>query len=138
MGDQDGFKATGVRETGELVTELTAKAGEAERAGVSRRSFVTSALLATGATVLGSAAVARAAGRPVFSKSTGARSCSCSEKRIFSIAATAELLATTMYYRALALPTDLPDVNSNRQPQLLPGGADGGISALRTAYRSGR
>jgi hypothetical protein len=100
------------RETGELVTELTAKAGEAERAGVSRRSFVTSALLATGATVLGSAAVAKAAGRPAFSKSTVARTCSCSEKRIFSIAATAELLATTMYYRALALPTDLPDVNS--------------------------
>jgi hypothetical protein len=104
------------RETGELVTELSAKAGEAQARGLSRRSFVSSALLATGAAVLGSTVAADAAVRPVLRSAlvpnTTTSKCSCTPTTIFSIAATAELLATTMYYRALALPTDLPDVNS--------------------------
>jgi hypothetical protein len=101
-----------LRTTSEVMTELVAKADESLRAGESRRSFFTRTAHIAGATALGAAGVgmlqpiaARAAARPAAGNSD-------TLQEVIDIAATAESLATTFYFYALAAGSALPDVNS--------------------------
>lgn len=99
-----------LQETGNVAIELVAKAHEARAAGTSRRSFFASTAKLAGATALGSAGLGlmqpMAAAAATFTATSTDR-----PKDIFDIAATAEALASTFYYNALAS-TSLPDVNN--------------------------
>jgi len=101
-----------VLETGTVMTELVAKAREARTAGQSRRDFFANSAKLAGATALGAAGVnillpvaARAASTTLPSTDTVAD--------ILNIACTAESLAITFYYQALAHQDLLPDVNNS-------------------------
>jgi hypothetical protein len=103
-----------LRTSEEVMTELVIKAREAVSAGESRRSFFARTAQIAGATALGAAGVgllqpiaAQAAIRPA--KTTN----SDTLQEIVNIAATAESLASTFYYNALAAGASLPDVNSS-------------------------
>jgi hypothetical protein len=100
-----------LRTTSEVMTELVAKATESARAGESRRSFFSRSAKLAGATALGAAGAgilqpiaARAAARTPSGKDT--------LQEDIDIAATAEALASTFYYHALAAGDKLPNVNS--------------------------
>jgi hypothetical protein len=102
-----------LRTADEVMTELVIKAREAVATGESRRSFFNRTAQIAGATALGVAGAgllqpiaARAAIRKTKSTNTDTL------QQIVNIAATAESLATTFYYYALAAGTALPDVNS--------------------------
>ncbi|MBV8596833.1 MAG: ferritin-like domain-containing protein [Candidatus Eremiobacteraeota bacterium] len=94
------------QETGELVHEISSRAREAKGRGVSRSAFLATATAGTAGVLASSGALGA-----VIPRQTTA-TCGCSAVDIYNIAATAELLAITMYYRSLVEPTDLPDVNS--------------------------
>lgn len=101
-----------LRTSTEVMTELVAKAGESARAGESRRSFFGRTAQLAGATALGAAGAgllqpiaARAAARPPAGNSD-------TLQEDIDIAATAEALASTFYYHALAAGDKLPNVNS--------------------------
>jgi len=96
-------------ETGEVLTELVAKAGEAIRAGTSRRDFFARTAKLAGATALGGAGIGLL--QPLAAASALAGTApSDTTQTILNIAATAEALATTFYYHAL-YGEYLPDVN---------------------------
>ncbi len=101
-----------LRQSTDVMTELTVKAREAVRAGTSRRDFFTRTATLAGATALGAAGAgflqpiaAAAAARTTSGNSD-------TTQEVLNIAATAEALASTFYYQALQNQTALPDVNS--------------------------
>jgi hypothetical protein len=96
------------RETGELTLEIHAKAREARAQGASRRSFFEKAGVIAAGSVLG------VGGLPLMMPRSAQAATKSTDtiQDIINIAATAEMLATTFYYNALILPTNLPDVNS--------------------------
>ena len=100
-----------LRCTGEVMGELTAKAGEAARAGESRRSFFNRTAKLAGATALGVAGVNLL--QPIAARAATQGSVNTDTVQgIIDIAATAESLAVTFYYNALAAGSALPNVNS--------------------------
>jgi hypothetical protein len=100
-----------LRETGDVVGELVAKAGEANRAGTSRRRFFEATASLAGATALGAAGLKLI--QPLSAAAAVARTTTTTDTfmNIIHIAATAEALASTFYYLALKS-SQLPDVNS--------------------------
>ena len=101
-----------LRDTTEVMTELTAKAKEAVNTGTSRRDFFARTATLAGATVLGSAGAgllqpiaAAAATRPTKGNND-------TLQEVINLAATAESLAVTFYYQALENVAGLPDVNN--------------------------
>jgi hypothetical protein len=100
-----------LEETGEVLVELVAKARETIQVGGSRRSFFARTAKLAGATALGAAGVGLL--QPLAARTALAGSAPTdTTKDILNIAATAEALAVTFYYHALATPA-LPDVNNN-------------------------
>ncbi len=98
-----------VRETGEVLTELVAKAGETLRAGGSRRSFFASTAKLAGATALGGLGLGLL--QPLAAaKAWAGTQPTDTFQSIINIAATAECLGITFYYHAL-FGERLPDVN---------------------------
>jgi hypothetical protein len=103
-----------LRTSTEVMTELVAKAKEGALIGESRRSFFNRTAKIAGATALGAAgarlfqpvAALAATGRANPAKNTDTL------QEVINIAATAECLAVTLYYHALAAYSKLPDVNS--------------------------
>ena len=98
------------RTTGEVMGELATKAGEAARAGESRRSFFNRTAKLAGATALGAAGVNLL--QPIAAKAAADPMNTDTVQGIIDIAATAESLAVTFYYNALAAGSALPNVNS--------------------------
>jgi len=96
------------RETGEITLEIHAKAREASAKGTSRRAFFEKATTLAAGTVLGASGLPLMMPRPAYAATTSTDTI----QDIINIAATAELLATTFYYKSLAIPSSLPDVNS--------------------------
>lgn len=80
-------------------------------AGERALEFSRSAFLRRTAVVGGAAALGTSILTPLLSTRAHAATCSCTTQDIVNIAATAELLATTTYFQALKLPTQLPQVN---------------------------
>jgi hypothetical protein len=102
-----------LRTADEVMTELVIKAREAVSAGESRRSFFTRTAQIAGATALGAAGAGLL--QPIAARAAMRRAKPTNSdtlQEIVNIAATAESLATTFYYNALAAGTSLPDVNS--------------------------
>lgn len=99
-------------QTGEAAIELAHKAREARARGESRRSFFASTAKLAGATALGAAGISVLQPIAAASASTGSGITDTTQD-IANIAATAEALAMTFYYHALAHPYTLPNVNSN-------------------------
>lgn len=99
-------------QTGKVMIELTEQAREAKQAGASRRTFFTRTAALAGATALGSAGIGLL--QPIAADAattTSATAITDTAQDIFTVAATAESLAVTFYYYALAS-KHLPDVNS--------------------------
>jgi hypothetical protein len=96
-------------QTGEVAIELAAKAREAKVRGDSRRAFFASTAKLAGATALGAAGIKVLQPIAAAAATSGITD---TAQDIFDIAATAEALATTFYYHALAHPYTLPDVNN--------------------------
>jgi hypothetical protein len=101
-----------LRQTTDVMTELTRKAGEARRAGTSRRDFFARTAGLAGATALGAAGIDLLQPIAARAATMGRTTNADTTQEILNIAATAESLATTFYYNALQNPTGLPDVNS--------------------------
>jgi hypothetical protein len=102
-----------LRTADEVMTELVIKAREAASAGESRRSFFTRTAQIAGATALGAAGAGLL--QPIAARAATHRTKTTNSdtvQEIVNIAATAESLATTFYYYALAAGSALPNVNS--------------------------
>ncbi len=95
------------RETGEIMNELVVRAKETMKAGGSRRDFFFKTAKLAGATALGAAGAGLL--QPIAAKAATA-TVTDTTLNILNIAATAEALATTLYYNALTS-DGLPDVN---------------------------
>ena len=95
-----------------VMTALLGKAGEAHAVGASRRSFFARTAALAGASAMGAAGLGLL--QPVAAAASGAADAVTPEslKSILDIAATAESLATTFYFNALASGS-LPNVNSD-------------------------
>jgi hypothetical protein len=101
----------GFRETGEVLTELVAKAKEARRAGATRRDFFANTAKLAGATALGAAGIKVL--QPIAARAaTAATPPSDTALDILNIAATAEALAITFYTHALLHTGSLHMVNN--------------------------
>jgi hypothetical protein len=99
-----------LRDTGEVMQELVLKAGEARRAGRTRRDFFASTAKLAGATALGAAGAGLL--QPIAARAAATGGNTDTAQEILDIAATAEALAVTFYYNALQAGMALPDVNS--------------------------
>lgn len=99
-----------LRDTGEVMQELVLKAGEARRAGRTRRDFFASTAKLAGATALGAAGAGLL--QPIAARAATSASNTDTAQDILDIAATAEALAVTFYYNGLQAGMALPDVNS--------------------------
>lgn len=98
------------RETGDVLVELVARAKEAAHDGTSRRAFFARTAKLAGATALGAAGAALL--QPIAIASATSTGPTDTTATILNIAATAEALATTVYYHAL-ISKNLPDVNND-------------------------
>jgi hypothetical protein len=88
------------RETGEVLTELVAKAKEARRAGTTRRDFFAGTAKLAGATAMGTAGIKLL--QPIAARAaTTTTPPTDTVLNIINIAATAEALAVTFYTHAL-------------------------------------
>jgi hypothetical protein len=99
-----------LRDTGEVMQELVLKAGEARRAGRTRRDFFASTAKLAGATALGAAGAGLL--QPIAARAATSAGNTDTAQDILDIAATAEALAVTFYYNGLQAGMALPDVNS--------------------------
>ena len=103
-----------LRQSTDVMGELIAKANEAARKPDSRRGFFVQTAKLAGATALGVAGVSLL--QPIAARAAGLHRPTAKNadqlQDIINIAATAEALATTFYYNALAAGSALPDVNS--------------------------
>jgi hypothetical protein len=103
-----------LRQSTEIMSELIAKANEAARTPDSRRGFFARTAKLAGATALGASGAALL--QPIAARAATLPRATASNadqlQDIINIAATAEALATTFYYNALAAGAALPDVNS--------------------------
>jgi hypothetical protein len=101
-----------LRTTTEVMQELVAKAGEGMRAGESRRGFFNRTAKIAGATALGAAGIKLL--QPIAAAAAAGTTYKSSDtlQEVIDIAATAEALASTFYYHALAANSKLPNVNS--------------------------
>jgi hypothetical protein len=105
-----------LRDTGLVMQELAVKAGEAVRAGQSRRSFFANTAKLAGATALGAAGAGLLqpiAARAATMAASGNTQNTDTAQQILDIAATAEALAVTFYYYALQAGTALGSVNNS-------------------------
>jgi hypothetical protein len=101
-----------LRQTGTVMHELVVKAGEAGRAGQSRRDFFSLTAKLAGTTALGAAGVGLL--QPIAARAaTTTANNTDTAMGILDIAATAEALAVTFYYNALQAGMALPNVNSS-------------------------
>ena len=105
------FNEDALQNTGEVMLELTAKAGDARRTGQSRRSFFQHTAKLAGATALGVAG-ARLMQPIAAEAATKTPPNTDTVQGIIDIAATAEALAVTFYYECLKAGQALPNVNS--------------------------
>lgn len=96
-------------ETGNVMTELVAKAREARAAGRSRRDFFAGTAKLAGATALGAAGIDLL--QPIAARAATTLPSSDTAADILDIACTAESLAISFYYHALLHPAALPLVN---------------------------
>jgi hypothetical protein len=106
------FVDEAMRTSTEVMSELVAKAHEAVRAGESRRSFFSRTAKIAGATVLGAAGAGLLQPIAAHAAAAPGKGNNDTLQEVIDIAATAESLATTFYYNALAAGSALPDVNS--------------------------
>ena len=97
--------------TNAVMTKLLQKAREATEAGASRRSFFAKTATLAGASALGMAGAGFLQPIAAHAAEGDTETTPDTIQAILNIAATAESLATTFYYNALAS-TSLPDVNS--------------------------
>jgi hypothetical protein len=104
------FVDDSLRNTGEVMQELVLKAGEARRAGRTRRDFFASTAKLAGATALGAAGAGLL--QPIAAKAATSGGNTDTAQNILDIAATAEALAVTFYFHGLQAGMNLPDVNS--------------------------
>ena len=95
-----------------VMTELVAKAKEANAAGASRRSFFAKTAVLASATALGAAGAGLLQPMAAAAATMDTEPTKDTLKSILDIAATAESLATTFYYNALGSGS-LPNVNSD-------------------------
>jgi rubrerythrin len=106
------FVDDAMRTSTEVMNELVAKAHEAVRAGESRRSFFTRTAKIAGATALGVAGAGMLQPIAAHAAMNPPKGNNDTLQEVIDIAATAESLATTFYYNALAAGPALPHVNN--------------------------